>query len=281
MSCHYKNCRKGLQGNFKAYCYTNIKMIDPRAFINNMMKTIENWENLKLSLSIFVEFYKSLPDGRTSYIEHWFNSGTMRSINDMTQVKDIVLEMINIIEEKICKFTKEGSGWIIKKLLDFEIKVAKYKPLNASSYIETPSKYKNPKFGLINIQNKNDNECFKWCIARSECLDEDNVHRLSTKVREASKKYNWKGIEFPVQLKQISKFENQNDVSVNVFGLDDKEILYPLRITKIEKTKHVDLLLISDNENTHYLLMKHLSPFINKKHENKTYPCRFCLHSFY
>src|ERR1044072_3667719 len=42
MSCHYKNCRKGLQGNFKAYCYTNIKMIDPRAFINNMMKTIEN-----------------------------------------------------------------------------------------------------------------------------------------------------------------------------------------------------------------------------------------------
>ena len=77
MSCNYKNCRKGLQGNFKAYCYSNIKMVDPRTFINNMMKTIENkiqeqnWENLKLSLSIFVEFYKSLPDGRTSYIEHW------------------------------------------------------------------------------------------------------------------------------------------------------------------------------------------------------------------
>src|SRR6201990_2988539 len=287
MSCHYKNCRKGLQGNFKAYCYTNIKMIDPRAFINNMMKTIENkvqeqnWENLKLSLSIFVEFYKSLPDGRTSYIEHWFNSGTMTSITNISQIKETVLEMINKIEEKICKFTKEGSGWIINKLLEFEIKVAKYKPLRASSYIETPIRYKNPKFGLINIQNKNDNECFKWCIARSDCLDEGHLHRLSTRIKEVSKNYNWKGIKFPVQLKQINKFENQNDVSINVFGLDEKEILYPLKITKVVKTKHVNLLLISDNENTHYLLMKHLSPFINKKHKEKTYPCRFCLHSFY
>ncbi|KAL7643706.1 UNVERIFIED_CONTAM: hypothetical protein RMT77_005704 [Armadillidium vulgare] len=287
MSCHYKNCRKGLQGNFKAYCYTNIKMVDPRAFINNMMKTIENkiqeqnWENLKLSLSIFVEFYKSLPDGRTSYIEHWFNNGTMTSITNNSQIKETVLEMINKIEEKICTFTREGSGWIINKLLEFEIKVAKYKPLRASSYIETPIKYKNPKFGLINIQNKNDNECFKWCIARSDCLDEGHLHRLSTRIKEVSKNYNWKGIKFPVQLKQINKFENQNDVSINVFGLDEKEILYPLKITKVVKTKHVDLLLISDNENTHYLLMKHLSPFINKKHKEKTYPCRFCLHSFY
>src|SRR6201990_2339067 len=106
MSCHYKHCRKGLQGNFKAYCYINIKMIDPRAFINNMISTIENkiqeqnWKNLKLSLSLHVEFYKDLPDGRSSYIQHWFNSGTMSSITDMTQGKDIVLEMINIIEEK-------------------------------------------------------------------------------------------------------------------------------------------------------------------------------------
>src|ERR1700755_2035022 len=56
MSCHYKNCRKGLQGIFKAYCYINKKIIDPRAFINNMISTIENkiqeqnWKNLKLSL---------------------------------------------------------------------------------------------------------------------------------------------------------------------------------------------------------------------------------------
>src|ERR1044072_5237292 len=114
MSCHYKNCRKGLQGNFKAYCYTNIKLIDPRAFINNMMKTIENkiqeqnWENLKLSLSIFVEFYKSLHDGRTSYIEHWFNSGTMTSITNNSQIKETVLEMINKIEEKYVNLREKG-----------------------------------------------------------------------------------------------------------------------------------------------------------------------------
>jgi hypothetical protein len=93
MQCDYKNCRKGIKDNFKAYCYTNINIIDPKIFINNMINTIENkileqnWENLKLSLYLFVEFYKNLPNGRTSYIENWFNSGTMTSITDKTQIK--------------------------------------------------------------------------------------------------------------------------------------------------------------------------------------------------
>lgn len=35
-------------------------------------------------------------------------------------------------------------------------------PLKPSSYFETPVKYKNKKFGLINIRNKNGKECFKF-----------------------------------------------------------------------------------------------------------------------
>lgn len=82
-----------------------------------------------------------------------------------------------------------------------KIKIYKY------SYIETPVKFKNSKFGQIKSKNKNDSECFKWPIARSDLIDEVHPHWLSTKIEVKSKIYNCKGIGLPVQLKQICKIE--------------------------------------------------------------------------
>lgn len=39
------------------------------------------------------------------------------------------------------------------------------------------------------------------------------------------------GISNPVTIKDIDKFENQNDISVNVYGVEQSKV-YPLRITK-------------------------------------------------
>ncbi len=49
------------------------------------------------------------------------------------------------------------------------------------------------------------------------------------------------GIEFPVAIDKIGKFEHQNNTSVNVFGFED--VLFPLYITKECFDTHVDLLL--------------------------------------
>ncbi|CAF2099008.1 unnamed protein product, partial [Rotaria magnacalcarata] len=283
--CTFKGCKDGMNNKmFKQYQYNEIKPIDPKKFIEDMSTEIkskiesQDWKNLKAALSIQVEFYKELPH-EIKKTTGWFNSGEMIRITNDSEIQNILNQMINIIVEKIDNYTCEGSGWIINKLLDFEIKLVEYKPLKASSYIQLPLKYQNPKFRLINIQNK-DNECFKWCIARSDCLDENHPHRISKRVKHESLKYNWKGIEFPTELKHISKFENNNNISVNVYGLDEKLEIYPLRITKLKKDKHVDLLLISHDENNHYVLMKELSPFINKTHNGKSFTCSYCLHSF-
>lgn len=66
------------------------------------------------------------------------------------------------MDECISKFSQQGSGWIIETIKEFQIKIAKYQPLNASSYIPLPKKYQNYKFRLINIKN-NYQEYFKWC----------------------------------------------------------------------------------------------------------------------
>ena len=47
-------------------------------------------------------------------------------------------------------------------------------------------------------------------------------------LREFTDNYDWSGLEFPVSLKQIGKFEAKNNISVNVLGSEGKDI-YILR----------------------------------------------------
>ena len=45
------------------------------------------------------------------------------------------------------------------------------------------------------------------------------------------------GLEFPVSLKQIGKFEAKNDISVNVLGLEGKDITFSeIRVAPIQKS---------------------------------------------
>ena len=49
------------------------------------------------------------------------------------------------------------------------------------------------------------------------------------------------GIQNPVDIKDIDKFKHQNNISVNVYGHEDKKI-FPLRITTVTIARdHVNL----------------------------------------
>ncbi|KYN45299.1 hypothetical protein ALC56_00244 [Trachymyrmex septentrionalis] len=56
---------------------------------------------------------------------------------------------------------------------------------------------------------------------------------------------NFAGIEFPITFKDISKFERLNAVSINVHGIENKQI-FPLWLTSDKKEKHVNLLYLQD-----------------------------------
>ena len=68
------------------------------------------------------------------------------------------------IIEHMRKFSLKDSGWIIDSAIDNTISISKYKPLAGSSYIKLPKELYHPRNGLINIQNTDDNECFKWSL---------------------------------------------------------------------------------------------------------------------
>ena len=133
-----------------------------------------------------------------------------------------------------------------------------------------------------------DNECFKWCVTRALNMKKIHPERIDKELIEKSKELHWEGIEFPaaVSSRVFSKFEKNNkDISVNVYGIDKEEKIYPLHISKnFDREHHIDLLLISDKETKHYCLIKNISRLIASQstaHEHKTYYCRNCLQGYY
>lgn len=99
-------------------------------------------------------------------------------------------------------------------------------------------------------------------------------------------------MSFPVTLKEISKFESMNNISVNVYGLESKfennkiiyEIVGPLRYAKNKLRLHINLLYITDdNGKGHYCWIKDLSSLAANqlsKVARKKHFCDGCLISF-
>ena len=98
------------------------------------------------------------------------------------------------------------SGWIVDKIIQLNVKIVKVNPLNASSYIELPEKYRHSSYGLINVRNS-DNMCFKWAIARHFCTDERNPQKITKKLREVAQKLNFANIEFPMAVNKMHILE--------------------------------------------------------------------------
>lgn len=91
----------------------------------------------------------------------------------------------------------------------------------------------------------NDEQCFKYAILSALFPIDVHPERVTNYTRHL-KKLNFTGINFPVEVKQIQKFEALNpDISINVYMFDEKEKKVGiLRLTKIVKTHHIHLMLL-------------------------------------
>ena len=86
------------------------------------------------------------------------------------------------IKKNIQRSLAKGSGWIIDSAIDHTISIWKYNPLAGSSYIK----------GLINNQNVDDNECFKWCLVRYLNPAYHHPARITKADKDFAKRLNFK-----------------------------------------------------------------------------------------
>ena len=130
--------------------------------------------------------------------------------------------------------------------MSLHLHTVKYEPLGGSFYIPLPD-FLAAKKAIINLK-KEDDECFEWAITRALNPVEKHAERIDKQLRETSKVLNWESLKLPINLIDITKFENHNfSISVNVFGYE--KLVYPLRISEHNYTSEtsVNLLLISDD----------------------------------
>ena len=88
--------------------------------------------------------------------------------------------------------------------------------MRASSYLPLPNEL-NAEWGCLNIQN-NDKKCFLWSIlATLHPLQHRNHPDRVMKYKQYDRELNMSRIQYPVDIKDISKFEHQSNISVNVY----------------------------------------------------------------
>ena len=143
-----------------------------------------------------------------------------------------------------------------------------------------PIELKHPKKGLINIKN-NDQKCFLWCHVRYINPVKDHPGRVTRIDKKIACNFNYDGIEFPVQEKDFSKIEVQNNICINVFGLENK-LLFPIYISDQTFKSSIDLLLLINDDKSHYVYIKDFNTFMfhKTKNKNKKWFCKSCLQYF-
>ena len=281
-----KETAKALKGYTSSYIISIKHNTDPLLQLQNTRLAVEHhikkalsaMKGIKFNETLKVTFWKPQDDGWI-YKTAYFNSKPQTVINDNT-----INEALQLTKQQILNFIaqwiSEGSGWTIQSVDSHHINTVKYEPLKGSSYIQLPQELKNSAKGLINLKN-NDNQCFRWCHIRHLNYQDKYPQRIKKSDKEYIDRLDYTGIEFPVTTKQYNKIEKQNEININVFGYEDKQP-YPIYVSKENYEDHMELLLITKDENKHYVLVKDFNKFMfnQTKHKNKKHFCMHCLQCF-
>ena len=132
---------------------------------------------------------------------------------------------------------------------------------------------------MINIQNIDDNECFKWCLVRHLHPADDQPARITKADKDFAKKLDFQGRQFPVKIRDIHRTEKSNSIGISVFGYENN-VKYPIYVSKkCCDDKHV---LVEEERKRHYDLIKDFNTLMydytllrRRKHF-----CGYCLQAF-
>ena len=244
-----------------------------------------SFHQYKVSLVLKVEMTKTTPDGKSKVQTPYFSSKPY-TILSQHDIENAIEEGHQRIDSQIDKWTKEGSGWVVSRVVclyvNLYVNIAKYQPLKGSSYIELP-KYLQTKKAIINVKNQ-DNECLKWALLSAlHPIDHSSHPDRVSKYKQYENELNFAGVGFPVTLKDISKVEKQNNLAINVFGYSDEAGVHPLYLTKDLTRDPINLLLITEVKDgkvfSHYSWIKDFNRLCQDqtKHANRKHFCLRCI----
>ena len=143
---------------------------------------LRNHRNIKVRFVLVCLMEQKIPCDKVFPItvqdKAFFHSDTYTNL-ESSDVKEILVQVIRTILDKIRNYQQNGSGWYFKEVVHFEIHTVNFNPMSGSSYIPLPD-WISRKKAIINIRN-NDDKCFLWCVLRYLNPKPRNDDRLKTK----------------------------------------------------------------------------------------------------
>ena len=214
----------------------------------------------------------------SEYVDLAFNS-RMTPVYNLNDIDDIVRSVIVHMAQQVENPALTDSKFVFEMVIRMDINIHRLNLTRGSSYIPLPD-WLSRKEAIINPKNL-DMKCFKWAvIAALKWREiERNVQRVS--ILRCYDDLDWEGINIPVSTRDIKRFESRNGISINVLALDGKTPYICRKGGNYERVVH--LMIIKDNEKSHYVAIKSLGRLLSKmnsKHNPSQHFCNNCLQGF-
>ena len=251
-------------------------------------KALKFYISLNLSVSKEIEDLASLANFR----------GNSAIICESTSIDKVLEDQIEKLVSQIDEYTRNGSGWVTRNVVDIHLHFTKYQPMKGGSYFSIP-KWLHTKRSIVNIKN-NDNKCLLWCClaAKYEHITPVNSGLTSSYI-DYLDTIKTDGVEWPITFKDITLLESLNNFCINVLGYATKWVepkvegglgheepfVYPMHISDNtdETALVVNVIYLKDDAtgNSHYVWVKNLARLISaKQYATKSFACVRCFHLF-
>ena len=159
------------ESNIQTGIIKNLRHLDIKSFLedayevfNGVVSDIMREKGAIKVYTVLVAEYNVQTENKSKTENKYFNTAAM-SIFPTSNVREWYTDsIIESLLKEVEDFEENGSGWSLKSIQFLKVHISKYNPVHAgSSYFRLPQKIINTH-SCINIENKKDNKCFKWCI---------------------------------------------------------------------------------------------------------------------
>ena len=160
-----------------------------------------------------------------------------------------------------------GSGWVFSHFQDLQLTLWQLDPLRGSAYIPLP-RWIQTRRAVGNVAGTGD-DCLIWAILAG--MHPVDVHAdRRVKYAEHMGKYDFSSLSFPTPLQSVGPFALRNNLSINVYGVDDdNKVIYPLPLSStLVPDRHVDLLRFEHNGVHHYATIRHFGRLVGRQLSN-------------
>ena len=265
-------------GAYRSYRVNGRPKIDVDTFFDRIRKELiglikrelKTRTSARIQTTAWIRFIRDDEEGQER-VELAFNS-LMTSVYRGSEMDQIVDRMIANMKFQIENPALLNGRFVFDEFMYLDVNFHWLNLMRGISYLPLPDWLARKK-AIVNPHN-DDDECFKWSVITAENAEMKDPQRVSN-LGKVMDNYDWSGLEFPVSIKDIGKFETRNNISVNVLAVEGRDIYIHRKGRRMGR--EINLLMVSEDGIRHYTAIKSLSRLLSSKNSNTKHKQHFCM----